>query len=111
MKLLTFLPFALGTRIPIFSDKSFDIDNESENGLLRHRRGTSCNTEKIKSLLDDRMKQCKRFNINHKECAPWAGKELERECGGSYNCVVTNYTNEVSAFGHYFGYGSPSYES
>ena len=111
MKLLIFLPFALGTRIPIFSDKSFDIDNESENELLRRRREASCDTEKIKSFLDDRMKQCKRFNIEHEECAKWAHNELQRECGGTYNCVVTNYNKEVAAHGRYFGIGSPSYDS
>ena len=103
MKLLTFLLFALGTRIP--------IDNESENELLRRRREASCDTEKIKSFLDDRMKQCKRFNIEHEECAKWAHNELQRECGGIYNCVVTNYSKEVAAHGRYFGIGSPSYDS
>ena len=111
MKLLIFLPFALSTQIPIFSDKSIDINDESENELLRHRREASCDKEKIQSFLNDRMKQCKRFNIEHKECATWATNELQRECDGNYNCAVTAWTNEMAAFGRFFGKSSPSYDA
>ena len=110
MKLLVFLPFALGTRIPIFSDEfsdnHFDFDDQSENELFRHPRAYTCDRKKIQSFLNDRMKQCKRFNIKHAECATWTTKELQRECGGSYNCVVTDYSNEIAAWGQYFGKGS-----
>ena len=106
MKLLIFFPFALGTRIPIFSgefaDNNFDFDPENE--LLRQSRETSCDIEKIKSFLNGRMEQCNRFNIKHKECATWATNELRRECGGSYNCVVTDWTSELAAWSTIFGY-------
>ena len=107
MKLLIFLPFALGTRIPIFSDEF--SDDQSENELFRHPRAYTCDKEKIQSFLNDRMDQCDRFYIKHKECAKWATNELERECAGGYNCVVTDNTNEVDAWGTYHGYGSRSH--
>ena len=108
MKLLIFLPFAFGTRIPTFSaeyaNNNFDFDDESE--VLRRRRETSCNTERLKSFLNGRMEKCERFNIEHKECATWATQELQRECGRSYNCVLTDWNIEMSAWGQYFGVGS-----
>ena len=108
MKFLIFLPFAFGTRIPIFSgqfaDNYFDFNHESENELLRQRREASCDNEKIKSFLNDCMEQCNRFNIDHQECVTWATNELQRECGGSYNCIVTDWTNEMAAWSTIFGY-------
>ena len=65
----------------------------------------SCSKEYKNSFLSGRMDRCEYYNADHSDCVEWALKELESACGGSYNCIETEWSY-ISGWGHYWGYSS-----
>ena len=109
MKFWTFLPFALCNGKPILATETSDfnyglLNNNHER--MRQRRAISCDKQEIKSFLNSQMNQCERSNIDHPVCVEWSSKELERKCGGSFNCIETDWTITTNGWGQYFGYSS-----
>ena len=55
------------------------IDNEK----------ASCSQSEKNSILESRANRCDSYGLTHSECAKYVSEELERSCGGSYNCIDT----------------------
>ena len=112
MRILALLPLALGNRIPIIETlkddaDDFHFDNEIfDQGITRQRRATSCSTEVTNAFLSTKMDRCERYQLDHEECTKWAVNELQGQCGGNFNCVVSKREGDWNGCGTFFGNSS-----
>ena len=130
MKLFTaFLPFALSNRIPEFltqtdnsgelkfghslceSDECPKLDGLDgqpirQETIMDDISTASCSQDYKNSFLSGRMDRCEYYNASHSDCSEWATKELNSACGGSHNCIETDWNSYMSGWGTYWGYSS-----
>ena len=112
MRILALLPLALGNRIPILEilnddADDFHIDKEiSDQDITRQRRATRCSKEFTNAFLSTKMDRCERYQLDHLECSKWAGTELQGQCGGNFNCVVSKREGDWAGRGLYWGNSS-----
>ena len=46
------------------------------------------------------LDRCEYYNASHSDCSEWATKELNSACGGSHNCIETDWNSYMSEIVH-----------